>query len=213
MKEGIDSSSSSSSKESFDMKIKLLLIGDQSVGKTCILERFTNNTFDISTLTTIGIDFRIKFMEVDGIKIKLQVWDSAGQERFRTITRSYFRGSHGVLLTYDVTNRSSFLSIDHWLKEINSNADDNINKMIVGNKIDNVENRVVSYDEGLELANKYSLPFIETSAKDNINVEDCFMSITSSIKTRLLIDGLKSSQSNNTTFNLLKKTLKRKGCC
>ena len=85
--------------------------------------------------------------------------------------------------------------------------------MIVGNKIDYVENRVVSYDEGLELANKYGLPFIETSAKDNINVEDCFMNITSSIKTRLLIDGLKSSQSNNTTFNLLKKNLKRKGCC
>lgn len=103
-------SSSNNEKIPFDVKIKLLVIGDQSVGKTCLLERFVNDSFTESTLSTIGIDFRIKYLEIEKIKIKLQIWDTGGQERFRTITRSYFKGSHGVLLVYDVTNRYEYYS-------------------------------------------------------------------------------------------------------
>lgn len=199
--------------DTFDVKIKLLIIGDQSIGKTCLLERWISNTFTFSSLSTIGIDFRVKYLLIDNIKIKLQVWDTGGQERFRTITRSYFRGSHGVLLAYDCTNRKSFESIDLWLKEIAKNADDNINKMIIGTKIDDKDKRVVFYDEALALANKYALPYIETSALENTNVEECFMSITTTIKTRLVIEGLKTSQDNQKTFSLLKNKIKVKGCC
>lgn len=203
-----------SNNNNFDVKIKLLVIGDQSVGKTSIMNRFIENEFNTSTLSTIGIDFRIKYLIIDKIKIKLQIWDTGGQERFRTITRSYFRGSHGILLVYDVTDKGSFDNIEHWLTEIQKNADDNVNKMLVGNKIDNKDDRVVSYDEGLELSKKYDLPFIETSAKDNTNIEECFMSITTNIKTRLVLDGLKSNdKKTNKTFQLLKNNLKRKGCC
>jgi small GTP-binding protein len=204
---------SNNNNDSYDVKIKLLIIGDQSIGKTCLLERFVNNTFSISTLSTIGIDFRVKYLEIDSLKIKLQVWDTGGQERFRTITRSYFRGSHGVLLAFDCTSRKSFESIDLWLKEIAKNADDNINKMIVGTKIDDKDKRVVFYDEALALANKYNLPYIETSALDGSNVEECFMSITTNIKTRLVIEGLKTSQDNHKGFSLLKRKIKVKGCC
>ena len=200
-------------KDNFNIKIKLLVIGDQSVGKTCLLERFVSSTFEESTLSTIGIDFRVKYLNIENITIKLHVWDTAGQERFRTITRSYFKGSHGVILVYDVTNRSSYENIDHWLKEIGKNADDNINKILVANKIDNIENRIITIEEGITLAKKYNLEIYETSAKNNINVDESFMDITTSIKKRLVLDGLKSINNNNKRLSIFNMKRERKVYC
>ena len=104
------------------MQIKLLMIGDSGVGKTCLLLRYANDSFSPTFITTIGIDFKIKNVDIDGTRIKLQIWDTAGQERFRTITTSYFRGAQGILLVYDITNKWSFEGISRWLKEVEQHA-------------------------------------------------------------------------------------------
>lgn len=102
----------------YDMHIKLLMLGDTGVGKTCLLLRYAYDSFSPTFITTIGIDFKIKHIHLDGLKVKLQIWDTAGQERFRTITVSYFKGAHGIILCYDVTDRDTFENVRHWIEQI-----------------------------------------------------------------------------------------------
>ncbi|EWM27640.1 rab gtpase [Nannochloropsis gaditana] len=173
----------------FDMQIKLLMIGDSGVGKTCLLLRYANDSFSPTFITTIGIDFKIKNLELDGRRIKLQIWDTAGQERFRTITTSYFRGAQGILLVYDVTDRRSFESIRNWVGQIQQHADVHVNKILIGNKCDMTPQRVVSTEEGQSLANDFGIQFFETSAKNDINVEKSFVTIAREVKNRMLVDG------------------------
>ncbi|KAK8531994.1 hypothetical protein V6N13_131345 [Hibiscus sabdariffa] len=149
----------------YDYLIKLLLIGDSGVGKSCLLLRFSDGSFTTSFITTIGIDFKIRTIELDGKRIKLQIWDTAGQERFRTITTAYYRGAMGILLVYDVTDESSFNNIRNWIRNIEQHASDNVNKVLVGNKADMDESK--------------------RSAKTNLNVEEVFFSIARDIKQRL----------------------------
>jgi len=175
----------------FDMQIKLLMIGDSGVGKTCLLLRYANDSFSPTFITTIGIDFKIKNIELDGKRIKLQIWDTAGQERFRTITTSYFRGAQGILLVYDVTDRGSFNSIRNWVGQIQQHADVAVNKILIGNKCDMTDEKVVSTEEGQALADEYDPPmqFFETSAKQNINVDAGFIAIARDVKERLMSEG------------------------
>jgi Ras-related protein Rab-8A len=174
----------------YDMQVKLLMIGDSGVGKTCLLLRYANDSFSPTFITTIGIDFKIKNVEVDGTRIKLQIWDTAGQERFRTITTSYFRGAQGILLVYDVTDRRSFESIRNWINQIQQHADVHVNKILVGNKCDMLNEKVVSTDEGKALAAEFGIPFYECSAKTNIHVESSFASLAAAVKDRLVADGI-----------------------
>eukprot|EP00598_Pedospumella_elongata_P001738 CAMPEP_0184970538 /NCGR_PEP_ID=MMETSP1098-20130426/2982_1 /TAXON_ID=89044 /ORGANISM="Spumella elongata, Strain CCAP 955/1" /LENGTH=206 /DNA_ID=CAMNT_0027492483 /DNA_START=88 /DNA_END=708 /DNA_ORIENTATION=- len=173
----------------FDMQIKLLMIGDSGVGKTCLLLRYANDSFSPTFITTIGIDFKIKNIQLDGKRIKLQIWDTAGQERFRTITTSYFRGAQGILLVYDVTDRNSFISIRNWVAQIQMHADVNVNKILIGNKCDCQDQRAISYEEGEALAKEYNIHFYETSAKQDLNVEKSFITIATDVKNRLIADG------------------------
>ncbi|CAF2335311.1 unnamed protein product [Brassica napus] len=170
----------------YDYLIKLLLIGDSGVGKSCLLLRFSDGSFTTSFITTIGIDFKIRTIELDGKRIKLQIWDTAGQERFRTITTAYYRGAMGILLVYDVTDESSFNNIRNWIRNIEQHASDNVNKILVGNKADMDESkRAVPKAKGQALADEYGIKFFETSAKTNLNVEEVFFSIAKDIKQRL----------------------------
>nr|VDC66660.1 unnamed protein product [Brassica rapa] len=170
----------------YDYLIKLLLIGDSGVGKSCLLLRFSDGSFTTSFITTIGIDFKIRTIELDGKRIKLQIWDTAGQERFRTITTAYYRGAMGILLVYDVTDESSFNNIRNWIRNIEQHASDNVNKILVGNKADMDESkRAVPTAKGQALADEYGIKFFETSAKTNLNVEEVFFSIGRDIKQRL----------------------------
>ncbi|KAJ0102015.1 hypothetical protein Patl1_06297 [Pistacia atlantica] len=179
----------------YDFLIKLLLIGDSGVGKSCLLLRFSDGSFTTSFITTIGfvafgappfIDFKIRTIELDGKRIKLQIWDTAGQERFRTITTAYYRGAMGILLVYDVTDESSFNNIRNWIRNIEQHASDNVNKILVGNKADMDESkRAVPTSKGQALADEYGIKFFETSAKTNLNVEEVFFSIAKDIKQRL----------------------------
>lgn len=120
----------------YDYLIKLLLIGDSGVGKSCLLLRYSDDSFTSSFITTIGIDFKIKSILIDESKVKLQIWDTAGQERFRTITTAYYRGAMGILLIYDVTDENSFRNVGNWMKQIEINAADNVNKILIANKCD-----------------------------------------------------------------------------
>lgn len=150
-----------------------------------MLLRFSDDTFTTSFITTIGIDFKVRTVELDGRRVKLQIWDTAGQERFRTITTAYYRGAMGILLVYDVTDESSFNNIRNWIRNIEQHASDNVNKILVGNKVDMDAKRVVSTAQGQKLADEYGIKFFETSAKTNQNVEQVFFSIARDIKQRL----------------------------
>ncbi|KAJ1799596.1 GTP-binding protein [Coemansia sp. RSA 2399] len=182
---------------SYDYLMKLLLIGDSGVGKSCLLLRFSDDQFTPSFITTIGIDFKIRTIELDGKRIKLQIWDTAGQERFRTITTAYYRGAMGILLVYDVTDERSFNNIENWYMNVEQHASEGVNKILIGNKCDIEERRVVSKDMGQALANKFNVKFKETSAKSNINVEESFLELAADIKKRLLDSTGQSEQATS----------------
>ncbi|CAG8460079.1 11249_t:CDS:2 [Funneliformis mosseae] len=170
----------------YDYLIKLLLIGDSGVGKSCLLLRFSDDSFTPSFITTIGIDFKIRTIELDGKRIKLQIWDTAGQERFRTITTAYYRGAMGILLVYDVTDERSFKNIRNWFSNIEQHASEGVNKILIGNKCDWVEKKAITKEQGQALADEFGIKFLETSAKANINVEEAFFTLARDIKKRLI---------------------------
>lgn len=163
--------------QKYDNLFKLLIIGESGVGKTCLLLRFADDTYTTNHLPTIGIDFKIKVVNQEGKIVKLQIWDTAGQDRFKTITKTYYKGANGVILTYDVTDLHSFKGIQNWMKQIDENASADVKKILIGNKCDK-ENREVTYEEGLQFANEYKLPFFEASARTNKNVNEIFDHIT-----------------------------------
>merc|ERR1712224_266608 len=196
----------------YDFLIKLLLIGDSGVGKSCLLLRFSEDSFTTSFITTIGIDFKIKTIELDGKRIKLQIWDTAGQERFRTITTAYYRGAMGILLVYDVTDENSFQNIRNWVRNIEQHAADNVDKILIGNKCDMKDQKVVDKSRGQELANHYNIRFFETSAKSDINVKDAFYAISKDIKKRLM-DSNTKPESGGGAISLGKGGNQNGGCC
>jgi len=153
----------------YDIQVKLLMIGDSGVGKTCLLLRYANDSFSPTFITTIGIDFKIKNVSIDGKRVKLQIWDTAGQERFRTITTSYFRGAQGIILVYDVTDRRSFESIRNWVSQIQQHADVHVNKILVGNKCDMLDEKVVSTEEGQRLAKEFGKKFYIMSPSNGLS--------------------------------------------
>jgi len=176
-----------------DFFFKILLIGDSGVGKSCLLLRFADDSWTDTHISTIGVDFKIKTLNIDGKTIKLQIWDTAGQERFRTITSSYYRGAQGIILVYDCTDQESFNNVKQWMGEIDRYACENVNKLLVGNKTDLVNEKVVDTSTAKAFADSMGIPFIETSAKNATNVEQCFVSMARDIKNRL-----SESAENNT---------------
>lgn len=162
--------------------LKLLIIGESGVGKSSLLLRFTDDTFDPEVAATIGVDFKVKSMSVNGNPVKLAIWDTAGQERFRTLTPSYYRGAQGVILVYDVTSRSSFQKLEMWLGEVDAYANrPGMVKMLVANKIDNKKDRVITRDDGLKFARKHSTLFIECSARTADGVATAFEELVEKI--------------------------------
>ena len=166
---------------SYNYVMKLLIIGDSCVGKSCLLLRFTDGNFTPSFISTIGIDFRVRTIPIGDVKIKAQIWDTAGQERFRTITTAYYRGAQGILLVYDVTNKTTFNNVVNWIRQLKSHASENVTIILVGNKCDLTDNREVTYNEGKEKADSYNCKFFETSAKTGFSVEDTFMELMKTV--------------------------------
>ena len=171
---------------------KILLVGDSGVGKSCILLRYADDDFNASFVTTIGIDFKMKTIKTQGTRLKLQIWDTAGQERFRTITASYYRDAVGIILVYDVCSEASYNNTRNWMRQIEQNCSRQIDMLLVGNKCDIDEHdddlRRVSTEQGVELAAEFGIPFFETSAKKNINVDECFDRVAKDILARGVLD-------------------------
>jgi len=172
-----------------DLQIKLMMIGDQAVGKTALLVRYADGDFSEVLLPTIGIDFKIKTIELQGKTVKLQIWDTAGQERFRTITQAYYRGAMGILLIYDITNTKTWSNVRNWVRNIEGNAPQTVNKILIGNKCDLENMRQVSRQQGEQLAREYGMKFLETSARDNTNVQEAFITLATDVVDRLIRDG------------------------
>jgi small GTP-binding protein len=162
-------------------KIKLIIVGESGVGKSCLMYKFTQGTFMESFITTIGIDFTTRYVELYDKKYKVFVWDTAGQEKFRSISVSYYRGSDGMLIVYDVTNRKTFECVKNWVTVCRNNSRENCNICLIGNKADLEEDRVVSYEEGKQLAEENNLFFNETSAKNGQNIDTIFGQIVKQI--------------------------------
>lgn len=185
----------------------------EGVGKSSLLLRFADNTFSGSYITTIGVDFKIRTVEINGEKVKLQIWDTAGQERFRTITSTYYRGTHGVIVVYDVTSAESFVNVKRWLHEINQNCDD-VCRILVGNKNDDPERKVVETEDAYKFAGQMGIQLFETSAKENVNVEEMFNCITELV-LRAKKDNLakQQQQQQNDVVKLTKNSKRKKRCC
>ena len=171
---------------------KCILIGDSGVGKSCLMMRFSDDTFNQEFVSTIGVDFTNRTMDLDGERVKCQLWDTAGQERFRTLTTSYYRDAQGVAIVYDVSDRRSFDNVQAWKADVERYASPDVAMMIMGNKADLGEHRAVTFAEGGELARVKSAKghealFFETSAKDSYNVEEAFVGLGTLIKERGLI--------------------------
>lgn len=173
----------------YDYLFKLLLIGDSGVGKSCLLLRFSDDTYTESYISTIGVDFKIRTIELEGKQVKLQIWDTAGQERFRTITSSYYRGAHGIIVVYDVTDMASFANVKQWLQEIDRYACESVNKLLVGNKCDLITKKAVDFNTAREFADGLGIPFLETSAKTSTNVEEAFTAMARQIIERVAGNG------------------------
>nr|CAG8445645.1 10700_t:CDS:2 [Entrophospora candida]CAG8448261.1 910_t:CDS:2 [Entrophospora candida] len=160
------------------------LSSTNSVGKSCLLLRFADDTYTESYISTIGVDFKIRTIDLEGKTVKLQIWDTAGQERFRTITSSYYRGAHGIIVVYDVTDPDTFTNVKQWLQEIDRYACEGVNKLLVGNKNDLANKKAVEYSVA-KFADQLSIPFLETSAKNATNVEQAFLTMAKQIKDRM----------------------------
>lgn len=168
---------------------KITIVGDTNVGKTNILKRFINGSFDVESTSTIGVDFYTKMVELNnGEMMKVLLWDTAGQEKYRAITSQYYRNSRGIIIVYDVSDEVSFKNVPSWIETIkNSSLIDvnNIKLLLIGNKSDK-PNRAISYEDGRSLAEKHQMMFLETSALKNYNIESAFNQIIDKIATSII---------------------------
>lgn len=157
---------------------KYIIIGDSAVGKSCLLLQFTDKRFRKEHDLTIGVEFGAKSLTLDDKVLKLQIWDTAGQENFRSITRSYYRGAISAFLVYDVTKRESFEHLTNWIEEARHNGNQHMSIMLIGNKTDLDTDRVVSTTEGETFARQNGILFMETSALSGTNVDEAFQQMT-----------------------------------
>lgn len=166
----------------YDYLFKLLLVGDSGTGKSSILLRFVDNVYSEQYISTIGVDFKIKTLHLDSKIYKLQIWDTAGQERFKAITSSYYRGSHGIVIVYDITDQESFNNIKSWMDDIDRYQTNPVTtKILVGNKCDLESKRVIPYNTAKDFADEQGMYFFETSCKNDVNIENIFINLTAEV--------------------------------
>eukprot|EP00026_Physarum_polycephalum_P015983 Phypoly_transcript_16799.p1 GENE.Phypoly_transcript_16799~~Phypoly_transcript_16799.p1 ORF type:complete len:207 (+),score=29.15 Phypoly_transcript_16799:108-728(+) len=158
----------------FDNLFKFIVVGSSGVGKSSILLQFTDHEFHSTHDSTIGIEFGVRMLTVDGHKVKVQIWDTAGQESYRSIAANYYRNAQAALLVYDITDKDSFVALKAWLDEILRHSDPEITITLIGNKKDMEEHRTVSAEAGEAFAREHSLLYVETSAKNATNVDYVF---------------------------------------
>ena len=200
----------------FDHLFRFIIVGDMAVGKSCLLLQFTDHKFRHQHELTIGVEFGGKTLEVKNKNIKIQIWDTAGQEAFQAITRTYYKGAVGALLVYDITRKDSFNHINKWLNEVKANGSKDIFCILIGNKKDLEDQRQVKYEEGKKLAEDNNLLFLETSAKTAENVQEAFTISTEKILEQIQKTGIDpSAPSKNVkiTIDDQEEEEQEKKCC
>jgi Ras-related protein Rab-11A len=203
--------------EDFDCLFKIVLIGKSFVGKSKVLRRYQENAFVAESEPTVGVEFATKMVSVEGSRVKVQIWDTFGSEKFKALSKVYFRGAVGAVLVYDITNEESFLELPEWLKELEENVSRNeIVVMLAGNKADLEEDREVRTELGLEFAEKNGMAFFETSAKEGKNVDLMFSRLVEEIFRQMrkasLVECVKPSNSVLVPDKPQKKKKKKCDC-
>ena len=210
------------SPKKYDFLLKYIIIGDSIVGKSNLLLRFVYSTFNEEYKLTIGVEFGEKTIEVKNKKYKIQIWDTAGQEQFRSITRTYYKNSVCALVVYDITRRETFDNVINWIEDCKMNSPKTIYIVLVGNKCDLEKDSQVSTEEGEEIANRFGLKFFETSALKTINVNEIFSESAEFIDERINKNyydldfhacGIKKYNYSENKSNNNKKNKKKAGCC
>jgi len=197
----------------YDLKFKIIVVGESRVGKTSLIKRYTKDQFGGVYLTTVGIDFQDKIIEIEDKKVKLQVWDTAGQERFRNVAKNYFQSSNGFLLVFDITDKESFQKLkDFWMEQLNMHAPKKAKSVLVGNKSDLAGQRQVSIEEAEEFAKDNNLKYYEVSAKEGTKVVELFFYLANEIYQSHTYEEF----NENKTITLKKEKSKKKDkkkCC
>ena len=196
----------------FDYLIKFALLGDSNVGKTNMIIRFIDNVFSLNTPSTIGYDCKTKIITIDKKKVKVNLWDTAGQEKYLSINKSFFQKIDGVMLVYDITKLESFENVQNWIETI-KDYDEKMPAVLVGNKSDMEEKRIISDEEGKKLAEENNLKFFETSALNGNNIEKAFVYFCGEVLKYLkndkkyYLDNFSLDKSHKSKIN------KKKKCC
>jgi small GTP-binding protein len=175
--------------EHYDYRLKLIIIGDANSGKSCLLEQFREGRFFAGSTHTIGVEFASKIVSINDKRIKLQIWDTAGQDRYRTVSRSYYRGALGAIVVYDITSRESFNNLPRWIQDAREQASKEVTIAVVGNKRDLSNERAVPMLDASRFCQERDLLFMETSALTGEGVVDIF-----ELLTRRIIDKIQSGQ-------------------
>ena len=188
--------------------IKVITLGNSAVGKTSFLMKYIDNSFTLTYTTTLGIDFKQKKIKLkDGRDVRLRIFDTAGQERFKAVSVSFIKKADGVILIYDISDIESFEAVENWIKSIREIGKDKLPIILVGNKCDlSDDKRMISLKEGQDKANEFNIPFYETSCKEGINIKEVF---------EKLIDDIieKGSKNINREYKILNKGKKKEKCC
>ena len=211
----------SDNEESYDILLKLVMIGDSGVGKTNILSRYINNEFSSITKATVGVEFFSTLIKKNNKLIKLQIWDTAGQERYKSITSAYYKGAKGAFVVYDITKMKTFKNLDKWITELKANGNEDIYIILIGNKLDLEKNREVMTNDVKRKAEELKVGYFETSALDGSNIEHAFDVIVEEMSKKIPVEDInvKKAINNNKVINIdvNKKDDKNKkgifGCC
>ena len=169
----------------YDYLLKYIIIGDSAVGKSNLLLRYVDNKFNENHVLTLGVEFAAKNIQIEEQIFRMQIWDTAGQENFRSITRSFYKNSACVIIVYDITSRETFTNVKTWIKDCMQTCSKNVYMVLVGNKVDDETSRQVSTKEGEDFANEHGMAFFESSAKTGKNVEEIFETSAKEIAKRL----------------------------
>jgi small GTP-binding protein len=196
----------------FDYSLKLVIVGDSGVGKSCFLGRFVHNTYEPEAQPTLGVEFLTKIVTTATHLIQLQMWDTAGQELFRSVTRGYYRGSAAALLLFDLTNRDSFENIKKWLQDVHDVARSDVVTLLIGNKSDLVDRRLVTFDEAQSFASLSSMQYFETSAKTGVNVSESVEAIVAILEKKVEAGDYKTAENRHTAFEQLPEQEPRCPC-
>lgn len=195
----------------FDFSLKVVVVGDSGVGKTCLLLRYVRDVFDPDTQPTLGVEFLTKIIETDKRKIQLQLWDTAGQELFRSVTRGYYRGSAGAFLVFDLTNHDSFEHINRWLTDVKDVARDDVVTILIGNKADLSDKRDVTREEAEAFAQMNKMAYFETSAKTGEQIADAIAACVQVIEQHVS-EGTYDIPQSPEDAQFLSEEPEKKGC-